>query len=426
MPKKQIGSITIFAMVVLNVVLWLIFPPANNGKSTFRYQMIAEIFSSSAMILITFSLVLASRPRILEPYFGGLDQMYQAHKKAAISAMLLIFVHYFTVPDVSKSKFGILLGIFAFAGIMISIVLALAPRIPFLGGYISLPYHKWRNLHRWVGVFFIVVIAHSLLVKNLVHTTAIPFRYLLLVYLAGFSAYIYKELVSRKWDRSFPYIVKALRPLNGTTMEITLKSNRQQANFRAGQFLFVCFDNDAVLQEPHPFTISSSPKEEHLRLSVKASGDWTRYLFGHLQTGTAARVDGCYGMFNYKTGGKQQIWIAGGIGVTPFLSWVRDLAEKSDFAIDFYHSVRSNEEALFRDEFIAASRKFPGFRAMTHITSRDGSLTMSRIVDNTNGDIQNRDIYMCGPFGMVLSFRKQFMQMGVRARQIHFEEFNFR
>jgi predicted ferric reductase len=79
----------------------------------------------------------------------------------------------------------------------------------------------------------------------------------------------------------------------------------------------VHFEGDRVLAEPHPFTVSSAPKEDHLRLSVKVSGDGTQYLYDHLKPGMLARVDGGYGMFNYKTGGKQQIWIAGGYWTDP-------------------------------------------------------------------------------------------------------------
>ena len=85
-----------------------------------------------------------------------------------------------------------------------------------------------------------------------------------------------------------------------------------------------------------------------MRLSVKASGDWTQYLYDHLKPGMLARVDGSYGMFNYKTGGKQQIWIAGGIGLTPFLSWIRDFnGQPSDYEIDFYYCMRVPEDGLF-------------------------------------------------------------------------------
>ena len=66
-------------------------------------------------------------------------------------------------------------------------------------------------------------------------------------------------------------------------------------------------------------------------------------------------MDGCHGRLNYKTGGEQQIWIAGGIGVTPFLSWVRDFDANSEFEIDFFYTVRSEADALFWDEFAAAA-----------------------------------------------------------------------
>ena len=85
------------------------------------------------------------------------------------------------------------------------------------------------------------------------------------------------------------------------------------------------FDADKILREPHPFTISSAPHEPDVRLSIKSSGDWTQHLHEHLESGARAFVDGPYGEFNYKTGGHRQIWIAAGIGITPFLSWIRDL-----------------------------------------------------------------------------------------------------
>ena len=63
---------------------------------------------------------------------------------------------------------------------------------------------------------------------------------------------------------------------------------------------------------------------EEIKLAVKASGDFTQYMQAHLQAGMEADVEGGYGMFDYRTGSREQLWIAGGIGLTPFLSWIRD------------------------------------------------------------------------------------------------------
>ena len=48
------------------------------------------------------------------------------------------------------------------------------------------------------------------------------------------------------------------------------------------------------------------------------------------------------------------------------------------------------------------------------------------MVGNAGEDVQNYDIYMCGPLPMVQAFTRKFKELGVPSAQIHFEEFNFR
>src|SRR3989304_6222734 len=148
MPKRQLGGITIFGLVLVSVILYLIFPPANNGKPVFYNQFIGEILSSSAMVLMSCAFVLANRPRFLEPFFGGLDKMYQSHKTATLTAISLLFAHFFIVPlrDEPYSP-GRLLGKTALLGLSALILLTLAPRLPVLGGYVRLAYHPWRRTH---------------------------------------------------------------------------------------------------------------------------------------------------------------------------------------------------------------------------------------------------------------------------------------
>lgn len=86
-----------------------------------------------------------------------------------------------------------------------------------------------------------------------------------------------------------------------------------------------------------------------------------------------AVVEGAYGMFDYKTGGQKQIWVAGGIGVTPFLSFIRNLEADLAFDIDFYYTVRHREEAIFVDEIKAAAKKNPRLKAHIRFSATDGS-----------------------------------------------------
>jgi predicted ferric reductase len=180
------------------------------------------------------------------------------------------------------------------------------------------------------------------------------------------------------------------------------------------------------LNESHPFTISSAPQEDVLRLTVKASGDFTRALFGNLKPGMDAVVEGAHGMFDYKSGGQKQIWIAGGIGLTPFLSFLRDMKDTLAHDVDLYYTVRHKDEALFLSEIEAAAKKNPRLKPHIRFTATDGSLTIEEIVRNAGGDVSGHHVYMCGPLAMVQAFEKKFKALGVPAQNIHFEEFNFR
>jgi predicted ferric reductase len=163
-----------------------------------------------------------------------------------------------------------------------------------------------------------------------------------------------------------------------------------------------------------------------LRLTVKASGDFTRTLFRDLKTNAEAIVEGAYGMFDYKSGGGKQIWIAGGIGLTPFLAFIRAMDGNLEHDVDFYYTVRHPEEALFMDEIEAAAEQNPRLKAHIRFSAKNGSLTVEEMVANAGNDVRNHHIYMCGPLAMVQAFTRKFKELGVPGEQIHFEEFNFR
>ena len=97
------------------------------------------------------------------------------------------------------------------------------------------------------------------------------------------------------------------------------------------------------------------PSESRLGLSIKAAGDYTSELHDTLKTGTPAKLAGPYGEFDYHRGGRDQIWIAGGIGVTPFLSWIHALDGAFDLSVDFFHSVSHDAAALYLDEIQAVA-----------------------------------------------------------------------
>ena len=311
--KKHIGNLIIIILVAWTFLLWIVFPPPpypdNNWGRPYARQYAGETIGSFVLVLMACSLFLAARPKWAEPYFGGLDQMYVTHRRCSTAAFLLLFAHILTVPiSYGKLPPGSYLALIAFPGILTIVLVTIAPRIAFLNKLTGGSYNGWKKLHRFIGFFFILGYLHSLLVGALA-VLSIQGKWLLMFFVIGTASYIYTEFLGHYFRRSLPYAVEAVNHHNNSITEIRLRPKKQAIRMpRAGQFLFVKF-KDPELDESHPFTISSAPDEDSLRLTIKANGDFTRHLFSRLKVGTEAMIEGPYGMFDYKTGGPKQIWL---------------------------------------------------------------------------------------------------------------------
>src|SRR6185436_3048157 len=109
---------------------------------------------------------------------------------------------------------------------------------------------------------------------------------------------------------------------------VDISLQRQVLSIRAGE----------ISNQFHPFSITSAPAERTLRITVKAIGDYTNALRRLLDEGAEAIVEGPFGSFsNAGLPQPRQIWAAGGIGVTPFLSMARSLGDGGP-AVHFYYA----------------------------------------------------------------------------------------
>ena len=408
-----------------NVLIWLLFLPTDDGRAGFTRQVIGELIGTTAVILLAAALVLSTRGRWLEPWFGGLDKMYRAHREAGTAGFLVLSLHVVVIPWRFDSAGGVPSGMISFAGIAILVILSLGPRIRATSRLVELSYRSWRRTHRFIGFFFIFALAHMLLVDSLVVTTVVPFVLVMGAFVGGILCFLYVLLLARFVRPSGKYLVEHAARLNATTLEVVLTPRKGNViEFNPGQFVFVRFKG-RHLREPHPFTVAGSPKEAGLRLVIKASGDFTRHLYETLEPGHRARVEGAYGMLDYTEGGDAQIWIAGGIGVTPFLSWLRNIG-RLDRRIVFFYTVRDPDDALFIEDICQIADAHPRLDFHLTVSSRDGSLTIDRIRSAVPDDLSARTVYMCGPVRMIESFERSFIELGVDPDAIHYEEFSFR
>jgi predicted ferric reductase len=287
-----------------------------------------------------------------------------------------------------------------------------------------LSYERWLTAHRLTGLFVVAAVAHGALVDpSLRHSALLRITYLTVGGI-GIAAYAYRELFARFVLPSYDYTVADIRRPNDTTVEISLEPIRDPLAFDPGQFVFLAFGGAAGWQR-HPFSVASAPTQRRLEVAIKAVGDYTRDLHDTLRPGTPAKAAGPFGGFDYRHGGQDQIWIAGGIGITPFMSWIRSLDATFDRHVDFYYSVAHESDLLYRDEIDAAGEQHRTLHPHIVYTDRDELLTAQQAMD---GRPRGADvwIYMCGPPGMMAALARDFRGLAVPARHVCWEHFGAR
>jgi predicted ferric reductase len=214
--------------------------------------------------------------------------------------------------------------------------------------------------------------------------------------------------------------VERSEKLGADITEVTMTSPSGTLPRAAGQFAFVSFKG-AASREQHPFTISSGALRD-VRLSIKASGDYTRQLLTGVPIGSAVTVEGPYGVFDYRCGLPRQVWLAGGIGVTPFLAMVADL--DGDFDVTFVWSVHDLSETVYADELGMASERNSRLDFRIHNSSEQGHLDVASI--ELAHERREYSYFICGPLPMRKAAMRRLRELGVPRSQVHFEEFRLR
>lgn len=419
MLKKQ-GPLAIIGLILVFVVLHLAFPPAQHEPQTTGTTMLGGV----AFLLMTCSIVLSTRLEVFENWFGGLDRMYQVHKVAGVVSALFVLVHFFAVPkELPPGVDPVLnalapsgpMGMLAMILLVISLALALNRKIA---------YSRWRPMHKLMGLVYFLIIGHFMTAPTIFFERfSISGILLILAAIIGVLAFAYSVFGMNK-RTAVPFKIEAVNAMERAT-EIVLKPVGEMLQFKAGQFAFVEIQGKGW-SEPHPFTISSAPGEDRLRFTMKVLGDWTRKVREELQPGGEVLVRGAYGRFDMTSAGKKQIWLAGGIGLTPFLASLRAMEPDDDRQIHLVYAAREQADAIFLDELKERAEKL-GNVTIVPLFSDEGNFARVDMMKQKLPDpLNSYDYFMCGPRPMVDSIMKDLRAQGVSRNSIHTEAFEFR
>lgn len=443
---KRIQIFLVGAIAVLTV-LWLaadtLWP---QPPSYFAFRTVFMQYSGVIAIgAMSLAMLLALRPRWLEPRLDGLDKMYRLHKWLGITALVVSVLHWWwaqgtkwmvgwgwlerpargprpqlptdTVEGWLASQRGLAegLGEWAFYVAALLLVLALVQRFP---------YHLFVRTHKWIALAYLVLVFHSVVLTKIDYWSQ-PIGWLLAALMAGGSIAAVLALLGRVGaGRTVGGTIEMLEHYPGLdVLESRIVLQPGWPGHAAGQFAFVTSD---AREGAHPYTIASAWDAQDRRITfiTKALGDHTRRLREKLKVGMPVTVEGPYGCFDFDDGMPRQIWVGAGIGITPFVARMKQLAAvPGDKAIDLFHPTAVYEQAAI--DKLNADARAAGVRLHVLVDSQDGRLDGRRIRAMVP-DWASASLWFCGPAGFGRTLRAEFVAGGLPAARFHQELFQMR
>jgi len=372
--------------------------------------------------LLLASLLLMLREPRLASSLGGLERMYRWHHWAGMAAYVLLMVHPLLLagdawPNNRQLAWQTLSpfdqGWPVWLGWLSLLILMAGVAVTFER---SIPYRTWRWLHIGLGLAVLLGLLHLVLLG--IDEPVWPIFGLAAVFLGW-------RIVREDFGLAAqPYIVQSTKTVAQGMVEISLKPLSEAVAVTPGQFVLVAFFAGPKFRgcgEFHPFTVSALGVSGEIQVGVKALGDCTQRIQS-IEPGVMARVHGAFGNFLPNRPSSPQLWVAGGIGITPFLAQMRaGLLKQQTLLLYLY---RAEADAAFIDEIKAMAARDPNLSLRAVATGKDAP-DLSRLLPDAVALAQH-DCYLCGPPGMVAGLRKALNLKGITPRHIHFENFEFR
>lgn len=430
--KQKLGWLFLLALSSLPLIIWIAIksPSERFGNFYLISTSLGQVSGLAGMAMFSLNLILGARLKFLEDYFGGLNRVYVAHSiLGSLSFVFLLFhplflaARYLNISLPSAALFllpgtdwAMNFGIIALLGMIMLMVLTL---------FLKLLYQNWKISHKFFGLVFFFAGLHSFFVTSDISRSPALKIYMLALAAAGMIAAVWRSIMKKYWVKKTKYVVRKTTRLGEGMVEIEMLAKNNTLDFKPGQFVFVSFYSPEVSSETHPFSISSPPGDKNLRIAVKALGDYTSGL-QNINLGAMAEVEGPFGKFFYSNPEKKsQIWIAGGIGVTPFLSMARSFKTlKPDYKIDLYYSVSKERELVFLPELEKIEAENKNILVIPFCSETLKRRIDAKFIDRISGGLAGKDIYICGPPPMMASLKKQFLSLKMPKGDIHSEEFN--
>ncbi|MBD3315631.1 MAG: hypothetical protein GF344_07585 [Chitinivibrionales bacterium] len=389
------------------------------------------------------ALIISSRIRFFDRRYGHVDVLV-FHGYLAVVAMLFAVGHrllksaYYREMS-TQIGFGVV-GFYLFLAVVALSVLFMDNRLlrrlkPFVAlrrfgvGVLRLDYSLLKLFHNATSVAALLVTVHVLMASS---TREDPLRIALMGGWAGVAGLMYLHHKAVRpflaWRKGWR--VTAVIPLTEAIVELRMRRPGKPVGRRPGQFGYFRILSRDCGSEEHPFTISSAPENDELRITVKNLGDYSATL-KHVCVGTKVMMDGPYGIFTPPVQPRPLLFIAGGIGITPFMSMVASWRHHTlERPCTLIWSVRTAEELVRRELFDTTAKERAMFSFVPVVTRSVQPGFPYRRIDKRLLESHSPPalrkqmlVYLCGPESMQAAAAKYLKELGVPSGNIHREAF---
>ncbi len=428
----------LWAAILLTTLPFFLFvdKPNSWALTPENYHSIALYFSAAfgyiGVSLLVWELILGTRA-IAGLFFEDLVSKLWAHRKLGTYGVLLIFLHpilitysygetiFYSVVLRRSTEFeeAVTYGRLAFLALLI---------IWFTSAVVKskIAYRSWKYIHYLAYPILLASFLHVPDVGSSFNGRAIQFFWYSFILVSIICVVLRARHLFGFGKLSFTVVgVKKL------SEEVTLfrrKPTQAAVEIRTGQYVYI---QRSLVGEEHPFTVlDHDEKTGEIVIAFKKFGNFSKKL-ADITKDEIVHVDGPYGVFTRErliNPEKPAVYIAGGIGITPFVK--HSLAQPADKQKMFYAN-KTRHTAVFRDilqshlgnNFIDIfSRETP---KKDKVANQECGYLRKDIIEKYIEHPLKYDYFICGPKGMMDAAKESLMELKVPLKQIHIEEFGF-
>lgn len=385
-----------------------------------------------ALLLLFFQFFIAARFTFLDRVFA-LDRLLRWHRWLGAAAGVLAVLHPMLLYALDTYNLGALqwklwpeLTGAAALTLLTAVICTSLWRV-----FLELSFEAWRRIHLLAFPATVMAAVHGFILGS--DMGGGWFFWFWMVLSSAYGAlFIWIQLIGPHLKNRDRFTVVAVDRENYNTWTIALKPVSERFSYLPGQFVFLTPYGNNLPSQEHPFTLSSAPAAGgNITVTVKESGDYTGNI-GRISPGDEARLDGPYGHFSYCLFEQDSLLlIAGGVGITPMISMLRNMAGTGDDRpVTLLWGNKEKRDMFLFDELTDLQEKLPALR-IHHILSgqewegETGRITHSLLEKLLTDRDRSSRVFLCGPPPMMDAVHAALRVLGFPRRRIHTERFSF-